>query len=73
MFTILDLPYACLEVVQRQVTDLVFETVEVHLETRKQCSGEQKKGGSENIARNLPVILVQSPRPRNAKKWETRG
>lgn len=28
--TILDLSYACLQVVQSQVADLIFETIEIH-------------------------------------------
>lgn len=28
--TVLDLSYACLQVVQSQVADLVFETIEIH-------------------------------------------
>ncbi len=36
--TILDLSYACLQVVQSQVADLVFETIEIH------CDGSCVKG-----------------------------
>lgn len=55
--TILDLSYACLQVVQSQVADLVFETIEIH------CDGFVSKGNS--------MLLVTGKKEQKVSPWSS--
>lgn len=58
-FTILDLSYACFQVIQGQVADLILEAVQIHLDLGAETQSKKTGRGKANdglIGRKLKAL-----------------